>query len=115
MKILVCGGRDYSDQDKFISVIDKIVEKFGKDDIEFISGGADGADTMIIEYCQFHKIDYTVKFAKWNKYKKSAGPVRNKVMLDLNPDLVIAFPGGNGTKNMIEISKKKNVKVYEVT
>jgi hypothetical protein len=114
MKILVCGGRKYSDQDQFIEVMDKIVNKFGADNIEFISGGATGADTMIIEYAQFHQIDYTVKYAKWKKSGKSAGSIRNKVMLDLNPNLVVAFPGGSGTKNMVEISRKKGVLVHEV-
>lgn len=30
---------------------------------------------------------------------------------DSKPDLVIAFPGGSGTKDMVKLSKKNNVPV----
>jgi hypothetical protein len=32
-------------------------------------------------------------------------------MLEENPDLVVAFPGGSGTRNMVEIARKAGVTV----
>jgi hypothetical protein len=43
-----------------------------------------------------------------------AGPIRNKLMLtDGKPDVVIAFPGGAGTANMVGIAKKANIDVID--
>lgn len=53
--------------------------------------------------------------ANWEAFGAAAGPVRNRWMLDLEPDLVIAFPGGKGTKNMIEQAKKRGVPVMVIS
>ena len=45
-------------------------------------------------------------YAQWTKYGKSAGPIRNAEMLRFGkPQLVVAFPGGDGTENMIGQAK----------
>lgn len=102
--------------------------------IIIIHGAARGADTLAGRFVQFvekmskltnaqnHPI-YSVSerlsewpfHADWNKYKKAAGPIRNRRMLkEGKPDLVIAFPGKKGTADMISISQKANVPVYKV-
>lgn len=43
-----------------------------------------------------------------------AGPMRNRQMLDEKPDLVVAFAGGSGTRNMIDIARRAGVKVIVV-
>ena len=46
---------------------------------------------------------------------KKAGPLRNQRMLDEGkPDLVVAFPGGGGTKDMVRRSVKAGVPIHEV-
>jgi acyl-CoA synthetase (NDP forming) len=53
--------------------------------------------------------------ANWKKHGKSAGPIRNQLMLDVGkPDLVIAFPGGSGTADMIRRARKAGVPVKEI-
>jgi hypothetical protein len=52
--------------------------------------------------------------ADWKRHGKSAGPLRNQEMLDAAPDLVIAFPGGRGTADMVRRAKSVNVKVIEI-
>jgi UDP-N-acetylmuramoylalanine-D-glutamate ligase len=53
--------------------------------------------------------------ADWDTHGKAAGPIRNKRMLDEGkPDLVVAFPGGRGTANMISQARKAGVEVIEV-
>ena len=45
----------------------------------------------------------------------TAGHIRNQQMIDEGkPDLVVAFPGGAGTADMIRRAKKHNLKVIEV-
>ena len=54
--------------------------------------------------------------ANWEIYSDSAGRIRNKWLLDFGlPDLVIAFPGGHGTANMIEQAMDRDVDVYDVS
>jgi len=50
--------------------------------------------------------------ADWSRHGKSAGPIRNRQMLiEGRPDIVVAFPGGKGTANMIKQAVEAGVKV----
>ena len=54
--------------------------------------------------------------ADWKKYGRAAGPIRNKQMLNEGkPDLVLAFhtniENSKGTKSMIQIAKKSEIKI----
>src|SRR5262249_16770583 len=45
---------------------------------------------------------YGLPQGEWDELGKKAGPLRNQRMLDEGkPDLVVAFPGGGGTKDMV--------------
>lgn len=46
---------------------------------------------------------------------KAAGPIRNQHMIDTaKPDLVVSFPGGAGTADMVRRAKAAGVRVIEV-
>lgn len=114
----MCGGRNFSDEFSFYTNLRNIVAKIRSDTgcraITIISGEARGADTMAKEFANTWDMPYIGYPADWNKYGKLAGHIRNKQMLEEGkPDLVVAFPGGRGTANMIEISKKAGVEVIE--
>lgn len=48
-------------------------------------------------------------------YNAAAGPMRNAAMLaKYKPHRVVAFPGGDGTKNMIELAEREGVEVRRV-
>jgi hypothetical protein len=105
VKVLVCGGRLYSNKDALYTILDHIHTKKIIDLI--IHGGARGADSLAGEWAIDNGISVAVYKADWNKHGKGAGPIRNETMLnESDPDLVVAFPGGNGTSHMIKISKK---------
>ena len=62
-----------------------------------------------------HRIDNLKFAADWATNGKAAGPIRNRKMLtEGRPDLVVAFPGGRGTADMIAQSKAAGVRVVEV-
>lgn len=113
MRVLVCGGRDFSDTLTAYSLLDKYHKEYQFDVV--IEGDARGADRIAGFWARRNKLD-NLKFpAEWDKYGKSAGYIRNKQMLDEGkPDLVIAFPGGRGTENMIKLAKEAGVEVIEV-
>jgi len=50
--------------------------------------------------------------AEWEKHGKRAGPIRNRQMLELKPDGVVAFPGDRGTRDMITAAQEAGVPVY---
>jgi hypothetical protein len=52
--------------------------------------------------------------ADWKTHGKSAGPMRNRQMLnDGQPTAVVAFPGGRGTADMIHAAKAVGLPVWE--
>jgi hypothetical protein len=109
MRVLVCGGRDYKDGTYVWDVLKQHTITY------LITGGARGVDTFAELYAMAHDISIRVYMAQWDKYGNAAGPIRNKQMLDEGkPDLVIAFPGGKGTANMVKLAKEARVKVIEI-
>jgi len=111
MKVLVCGGRDYNNTDRVFEVLDEL----NSPENEFtciISGGARGADRLGERYAKERGLSLRVFPARWDVHGRSAGMIRNKEMLDKGkPDLVVAFPGGSGTANMVRIARSAGIKV----
>jgi len=114
LRVLVCGGRDYSDAKAAYAVLDKL-NSFRK--IEgVIQGSARGADLLGKMWALSRRVPCYAFPADWERYGKSAGPIRNQQMLDEGkPDLVIAFPGGRGTADMVRRSKSRGVRVIQIS
>jgi len=78
-----------------------------------IEGCARGADHLAERYVQDNPSSTITLMhfpADWYTHGKAAGPIRNKQMLvEGKPDLVIAFPGGRGTANMVEQVRRAGV------
>lgn len=120
MKVLVCGGRDYADYARVIAELDQY----------HISALAEGghrvrergktiytrsADALAYRYAAFRGIPTSTYCAKWRELGYAAGPIRNQQMLDdFQPELVVAFPGGTGTADMVRRAKAANIPVHEV-
>lgn len=106
--VLVCGGRDYGDKKLLWGVLDALKPEF------IVTGGQGedkenrGADLLAEQYAIEKGIPHQVVHARWTEYGKSAGPIRNSLMLKLHPDinLLIAFPGGSGTEDMVTKAAK---------
>lgn len=111
-RILVCGGRDYADKETIKRVLNELYEdhKF----TQMIEGGASGADSLCASWAGAIGVHVIQVKAQWDKHGKKAGPIRNAEMLSLKPDLVVAFPGVRGTKDMVTKAKAAGVKVIEV-
>lgn len=112
-RVLVCGGRDYQDRERLFVVLD---EHHARQPITvLIEGGADGADRFASMWAFEHEIDSDTFFAKWKVHGRAAGPIRNQRMIDEGrPDVVIAFPGGRGTADMMKRARAAGVEVIEV-
>ena len=84
--VLICGDRHWKDEETIFLYVGTLPS-----DTRVISGGAPGADTMAENTRQWHGLDGKVYDAKWDRYGRAAGPIRNQEMIDKNPDLVVAF------------------------
>jgi hypothetical protein len=113
MKVLVCGGRDYADRENLETQMDALCLAYPITKI--VHGGARGADTLAGEWAKKRKLKVFYYQANWELYGKSAGRIRNLLMLEKeHPTLVVAFPGGPGTRHMIKSARKKGVEVLEM-
>lgn len=109
MRLLVCGGRDYADKKVVYDILLNIQPT------EICQGGATGADFLAKQFAEHWKVPCQEFKADWKKYGKAAGPIRNKQMLEeFDPDMVVAFPGGSGTQNMIKLATEAGKKVLIV-
>ena len=117
MKVLVCGDRNWTDKEAVRSWLDKL-QDWGYDTV--IEGEARGADTIAREIAEelgmqvLNRDCNTRGFpAQWTKYGKSAGPIRNREMLDRKPDLVLAFHAdlskSRGTADTVREAKRRGI------
>lgn len=110
-RVLVCGGRSYTDRRSLHVILDGLKPR----PTMIIHGGAPGADNLAWWWAELSGISHWAFHADWKTHGKSAGPIRNQQMLDDGkPDLVVAFPGGNGTADMVRRAKAAGVRVIEV-
>jgi hypothetical protein len=110
MRILVCGGRDYINERRVYEVLGQ----YKGQATVIIHGKARGADFIAGTWALINNVTVEAYPADWKRFGKAAGPRRNKQMLDEGkPDLVIAFPGGDGTANMITQANKAGVFVVQ--
>ena len=119
MRILVCGGRDFKDYNLVTEVLDKITmpnnELLPDPNLVLIHGCYDGADMLGDRWAVNNYVQIEEYPADWDQFGRAAGPIRNRQMLkEGKPDLVVAFPGGDGTADMVKISKKAEIEVREI-
>jgi hypothetical protein len=108
MKIAVTGGRDFNDE----GLVAEVLGEYVTQDVTLAEGECRGADLLCKEFAC--KVGWpVVPFpANWKLYKLAAGPIRNQEILDVfNPDLLVVFPGGSGTMDMVTRATTKKTKI----
>jgi len=129
--ILVTGGRRYFEETRVFQILDAAVERLGMT-LLIHGDNPDGADNIAKQWAidrGFPKRDFP---AKWDDltqpgadirhhpktgkpYDRRAGSRRNQHMLEQGrPDVVIAFPGNVGTRDMIRRARSAGVRVILV-
>jgi len=109
MKVIVAGGRDFIPETEHWDYMEDFIEHNLVSMI--VSGKARGADKFGEDFAYRYDVGIAEFPADWDTHGKSAGYIRNAEMADY-ADALIAFPGGKGTANMIEVAKKKGLKVF---
>lgn len=110
-KVIVCGGRNFRSPAQVWRALDRFHEATPIS--ELMQGGATGVDEFASQWAAHNGIKRYVCRADWDRYGRAAGPKRNARMLEWMPDLVIAFPGGPGTANMVKQARDAGVRVVD--
>lgn len=115
MRVLVCGGRNYADYAHVEEIMDALRAERGITHV--IHGAARGADMLAFAWAvkRLGAENVTGYPADWLRFGMKAGPWRNQQMIDEGkPDLVVAFPGGKGTADMVRRARQANIETIEV-
>lgn len=112
MRVLICGGRTFSDAGFLKASLDQFHAYYGF--TLLIHGASQGADTLAANWALARGLPVKAFNAQWSKYGRRAGYIRNARMLEAGPKLVIAFPGGKGTQMMVRLAKNKLIETIEL-
>ena len=109
MVLAIIGSRSFFDYEKLKDVLKNYLIT------KIVSGGAKGADSLAKQYALEHNIPIIEFLPDWDKFGKSAGPIRNQKIVN-EAEFIIAFWDGKskGTKQVIEYVKKKDKNVRVV-
>ncbi|WP_429016050.1 DUF2493 domain-containing protein [Comamonas sp. 4034] len=110
--LCVCGGRDYQDRERVFSTLDRVHSK--RPVTLLVHGDASGADSLAAAWAIVQGVQIRAFPAAWNKHGRRAGPIRNSEMVACGIDGLVAFPGGNGTADMVRQAYAAGVAVMEV-
>jgi hypothetical protein len=133
MRLLVCGGRSYGrvpdgcppDQIRSHAEVAARQSFLLRETLDVIHqatpiavvihGAAAGADAHADSWARLKGISVEPYKANWRTHGAKAGPIRNQQMLDAGkPDMVVAFPGGRGTADMVKRAKAAGIRLMEV-
>lgn len=105
MKLIIAGGRDFSNYDLLEREAEEMIS--GEQNVEIISGLARGADLMGCRFAEEKGLPLRGFAAEWGKFGRAAGPIRNKLMAK-NATHLLAFWDGQsrGTMHMIDYAEK---------
>jgi hypothetical protein len=124
LRVLVCGGRGYPHGVVVNRVLCALSRDLGPIAV-LIHGDAGkmdpagiapvaGADKFAGFWAEQRRI-VVIPYPYPKGLGRAGGPVRNRLMLaEGKPDIVVAFPGGAGTANMVAQALEAGVPVYRV-
>ena len=127
---IICCGRKFSDFDMFNNSMTDIIQLKGCPEV-VVHGAATGADSMANGWAQRMAVRVRREPALWDDidvpgavvkyrangtpYNAAAGGQRNQKMLDdYKINMVVAFPGGPGTADMVARARKAGISVAEI-
>lgn len=126
MRVLVCGSRHSEQKDFIWERLDKFHAKTPI--TVLIEGGqrkfrgqgktrrhVGGVDYWAYMWGHKNMLKVITERADWTRFGKGAGPIRNLSMIVKHtPELVIAFPGGSGTANMVRQAREHKISVQKI-
>ena len=115
-RVLVTGSRDFADAEMVHTALRHQADLFAGMVI-VVGDCKSGADRFAREFRSNPPPE--VHRANWRMFKRAAGPLRNKEMVESNIDICLAFfksdSANIGTQNCVNLAKAKGIPVVEFT
>ncbi|WP_203230612.1 SLOG family protein [Agromyces humi] len=123
--VLITGSREIKHRETIAAVLKQTWIDAGRVPLHLIAGGARGADRMAAAIARQNPGRLTVEehYANWHPNGRDkpkdnyAGFTRNQLMVDLGPDICLAFlkrgERNSGTRDCIRRAKKAGIPVIE--
>ena len=112
LKVLVCGGRDYADRQPLSDALSRLRVERGI--AVLIAGGARGAERLP-RSGRRPAVSNASCIMRIGQYRKGRRADPKSAMLDDGrPTLVVAFPGGGGTADMVRRARAAGIEVVEI-
>lgn len=117
-RVIVAGTRTFNYYGMLELRLLEFLKGYDLKDVEIISGGASGADSLGEKFARLHGCKLTIIEADWNQFGRKAGIIRNaqmaKYAAEIPESICICFWDGasNGTKNMMEQAEKFGLVLY---
>ena len=113
MNVVVGGGRYLKDRQMVWRVLDYLHQQ--EPITRLAHGGCSGADFLAELWAKQRQVPSRSYPPDWQGKGKAAGPIRNGEMLRQEvPDLVIGFPGGSGTRDLLLQAQRLNFRTLTV-
>ena len=113
MRVLICGGEDDGDEARLRAVLDDLHAESPISCV--IQGGAPGADWLGKHWASLRGVAVQTYVPRRHLDGCAAGTKRNQAMIDYGkPDVVIAFPGGRDTADVVQRARAAGIRVIAV-
>lgn len=114
MRLMVCGSRNIIDVEWIFQQINICVSENNFKDIILVEGEARGVDTIARTWADRHGYEVLKYPADWKTHGKSAGFIRNEVMVKACDFCLALWDGeSHGTRDSIDHCKRYG-KPYKV-
>nr|DAI89445.1 MAG TPA: Protein of unknown function (DUF2493) [Caudoviricetes sp.] len=111
VKIAVIGSRSFNAYVYFCDKLEHLIQNI-KEEIEFYSGGAKGADSLIKRYCEEKGYKITEFLPEYDKYPPKVAPLKRNHQIVEAVDMLVAFTtGSSGTAYTINLAKEKQIPI----
>jgi len=113
MLVLCCGSRYWKDEQTIFERLSKLPPS-----TTILHGDCRGADRLSAKIGKSLGFKIKAVKAEWGKYGNSAGRKRNKKMIQMKPDLVIAFHNNlnrsKGTIITVNLAEEAGIPVEKI-
>lgn len=121
---IITGGRNNNDVEKINAVIHgcyRASVAFGVNAVFYVGDCRKGVDKIAADAIINHKMIPVVFRANWRRFRRAAGPLRNRKMIDTainnaepNDEIIlVAFAGGAGTADCISYAESKGIRILK--
>lgn len=110
-RIAVIDSRKFNDYTLLKAKLDHLLQNI-TEDIQIVSGGAIGADTLAIRYAKEKGYEWKEYLPEYDKYPGKIAPLKRNRVIMQNADMVVAFSNGSsGTENALSHAREFNLPI----